>query len=174
MTFIVCKICGKKISKNALICPHCGYSSAPQTAPILKPCLVCGEELELKKHRWLTTHTYSYISNGNSGVGKAKTIHHKPCTQCGEPKPLRTVCDEFFGNMQSFGATILGKIILIPILFVAIPVLCGYLWGHYYFSGMLGEGYFFGFSLGCVVSVLISGIYFYDYYHPSQTVELDK
>jgi ribosomal protein S14 len=80
-----CPNCGKEISKNARICPHCKCDVAAFKPQETERCRTCGTPLPVKEHRAMVYKSDPTILD-RSPVS-AHTVH-KPCPKCGDPRPL--------------------------------------------------------------------------------------
>lgn len=91
MNTIACEKCSATISSAAKECPKCWHPTFRNRGN----CRVCGTILARSRHRY---EAYSnYVVNGTTSSNKH--IRHLPCTNCGEPMPLRQSTDTFFGQM---------------------------------------------------------------------------
>jgi len=80
-----CPDCGKEISKNARICPHCKCDIAAFKPEETERCRTCRTPLSVKEHRATVYKSDPKILD-RSPVS-AHTVH-KPCPNCGDPRPL--------------------------------------------------------------------------------------
>lgn len=80
-----CPECGKEISRNARICPHCKCDTAASKPQETEPCRTCKTPLAVKEHRATVYKSDPKILD-RSPVS-AHTVH-KPCPKCGDPRPL--------------------------------------------------------------------------------------
>ncbi len=80
-----CPDCGKEISKNARICPHCKCDIAAFKPQETERCRTCGTPLVVKEHRATVYKSDPKILD-RSPVS-AHTVH-TPCPKCGDPRPL--------------------------------------------------------------------------------------
>jgi hypothetical protein len=80
-----CPDCGKEISKNARICPHCKCDIATFKPQETEPCRTCKTPLVVKEHRATVYKSDPKILD-RSPVS-AHTVH-TPCPKCGDPRPL--------------------------------------------------------------------------------------
>lgn len=82
---VKCPECGKEISKNAMICPHCKCSVAAARKVEMKPCRVCGTPLLVKDHLSMEYKSTPWIIDRSSVTA---TLKYTPCPKCGEPRPI--------------------------------------------------------------------------------------
>jgi predicted RNA-binding Zn-ribbon protein involved in translation (DUF1610 family) len=80
-----CPKCGKKISRDAMICPHCKCDIAASRPDDMERCRTCGTPLPVKEHR-ATVYKSDPTILDRSPVS-AHTVH-TPCPKCGDPRPL--------------------------------------------------------------------------------------
>lgn len=78
---IKCERCGAMLSNAADKCPHCLYPT-PQNQG---RCRVCNTVLSVSEHRYEANS--NYIIHGTTS--SYTYTRHVPCTNCGEPEPLR-------------------------------------------------------------------------------------
>ncbi|HEX5338252.1 MAG TPA: hypothetical protein VFW53_07415, partial [Gallionella sp.] len=111
---IKCPDCGKKISKNAMICPHCKCSIAAFRKLESKPCRICGTPLLVKDHLAIEYKSTPWIIDRSSVTEHLK---YTPCPQCGEPRPI----------LQAQEKSPLNKIVVAAVL-LAIAVIAGFVY----------------------------------------------
>lgn len=82
---VKCPDCGKKISKNARICPHCKCDTAAAGPKKTEPCRTCRTPLIVEEHRATV-----YQSDPKILDRSPVTSHtvHTPCPKCGDLRPL--------------------------------------------------------------------------------------
>lgn len=80
-----CPKCGKEISKNARICPHCKCDIAAFKPKETEPCRTCKTPLIVEEHRATVYKSDPKILDRSSV--SAHTVH-TPCPKCGDPRPL--------------------------------------------------------------------------------------
>ena len=103
---VKCPDCGKEISKNARICPHCKCDTATFKPQETEPCRTCRTPLTIKEHRATVYKSDPKILD-RSPVS-AHTVH-KPCPHCGDPRPLdRTNMPRRTGRMVLVAALLLA------------------------------------------------------------------
>lgn len=108
---VKCPDCGKKISKNAMICPHCKCSIAAFRKLETKPCRVCGAPLLVKDHLSVEYKSTPWIIDRSSVT---EYLKHTPCPQCGEPRPILQAQESSW-----------SKKIVVVVLALAVAVIAG-------------------------------------------------
>lgn len=85
---IVCETekCGQVLSDAAEKCPKCRYPTPWNQ----ERCRNCFTILAVSDHRY--TAYSNYVSNGYTS--SRSYVRHTPCTNCGEPEPLRRTAKE--------------------------------------------------------------------------------
>lgn len=82
---VKCPGCGKEISKNARICPHCKRDTAALQQPEMRPCRACKTPLRVKDHLSTVYTSTPWIVDRSPVTASVK---YTPCPQCGEPRPI--------------------------------------------------------------------------------------
>jgi hypothetical protein len=105
-----CESCGHKVSSNATICPKCGrppktVSTKAATGGIFA-CRKCGAGLALYQHRGSQLNdggVYAHVDGNRITIGRDmyRTYVHRPCPECGEPKPLKAYSETFLGRIHA-------------------------------------------------------------------------
>jgi hypothetical protein len=85
-----------------------GFCDA-SSQPIMASCRECGASLQKSAHKSITKHYGTFLVNGSMASSSWVTVSHVPCPNCGEPKPLQSLIDTWY-----------GKLILYPLMAVAI------------------------------------------------------
>ena len=80
-----CPDCGKEISKNAAICPHCKCNIVAFRKTETRPCRICKTPLIVQDHLSMVYTSTPQIIDRSSVVGELK---YTPCPKCGEPRPI--------------------------------------------------------------------------------------
>jgi len=137
VSLLSCPHCGKPISASARSCPHCG---ADPKLPLVEkglPCRVCGTLLKPSAHRVAgsisgfsqspitATVVGSTVTVQGGGVSfwRTVTVWHSPCSQCGEPKPLRRLIDiSIFAVLWKVGLLFVGLAFTLMCVFFFIAL----------------------------------------------------
>ena len=82
---IKCPGCGKEISNNAMICPHCKCDTASFAQKEMRPCRICKTPLVVKDQVSVVYKSDPRIVSGNS---ISSSVKYTPCPKCGEPRPI--------------------------------------------------------------------------------------
>ena len=82
---VKCPGCGKEISKGAMICPYCKFSTASLEKKQTKPCRICKTPLVVKDHLSIVYKSDPSIVDGNP---VSSSLKYTPCPKCGEPRPI--------------------------------------------------------------------------------------
>jgi hypothetical protein len=82
---VKCPGCGKEISKNAMICPHCKCSTSSLEKKETKPCRICKTPLVVDDHLSIVYTSTPSIVNGDP---VSSSLKYTPCPRCGEPRPI--------------------------------------------------------------------------------------
>jgi predicted RNA-binding Zn-ribbon protein involved in translation (DUF1610 family) len=113
-----CPDCGKEISKNARICPHCKCDVAAFKPEETERCRTCGTPLPVKEHR-ATVYKSDPTVLDRSPVS-AHTVH-TPCPKCGDPRPLdRANMPRRTGRMVLVAALLVAAIAAAAFLFAGM------------------------------------------------------
>jgi Zn finger protein HypA/HybF involved in hydrogenase expression len=99
---IKCAGCGKEISKNAMICPHCKSNMASFKKKETKPCRVCNTPLVVVDHLSIVYKSDPGIIDGNP---VSSSLKYTPCPKCGEPRPI--LQDNQSSSLKPFFAVII-------------------------------------------------------------------
>jgi predicted RNA-binding Zn-ribbon protein involved in translation (DUF1610 family) len=117
-----CESCGHKVSSNAKVCPKCGRApkrvSERQATGGTFACRKCGTELPLYQHRGSEVRqggAYAHVSGNTVSFGREiyRVYVHRPCPECGEPKPLKAYSETLPGK---FHAGLLQLIVFVTVL----------------------------------------------------------
>lgn len=112
MTTIACESCGAILSNEAKRCPKCRYPTPKNQGR----CRVCNTILAQSEHRY--TAYSNRVYNGSSS--SSSYIQHVPCTNCGEPEPLRLSAKAY---LSSPGFLMIYAIFSITIIFMLWSIL---------------------------------------------------
>jgi len=82
---VKCPDCGKEISRNARICPHCKCDTTAAGPKKTEPCRTCRTPLIVEEHRATVYKSDPKILDRSPVT--AHTVH-TPCPKCGDPRPL--------------------------------------------------------------------------------------
>lgn len=115
-TMVPCRSCGASISERATKCPKCGTTTRSEPV-LMQPCKTCRTPLEATVHRY--RESQSVIIDGNSSL--RWFTHHRPCTNCGEPEPLKQLGDST-GNQLAIGCGLLMLILTPLVLYIAFAL----------------------------------------------------
>ena len=80
-----CPECGKEVSKNARICPHCKCNLAAARKVEMKPCRICKTPLLVTDHLSMEYKSTPWIIDRSSVTA---TLKYTPCPKCGESRPI--------------------------------------------------------------------------------------
>lgn len=82
---VKCPDCGKEISRNARICPHCKCDTTAAGPKKTEPCRTCRTPLIVEEHRATVYKSDPKILDRSPVT--AHTVHTS-CPKCGDPRPL--------------------------------------------------------------------------------------
>ena len=115
-----CPDCGKEISRNTKICPHCKCDIAASRKPETRPCRSCKTLLAIKDHLSTEYKSKPWIINRSSVTAALK---YTPCTKCGEPRPI--LPDSVASPMMRW-----AKVFAVPML-LAIAGIAWFVYRYY-------------------------------------------
>ncbi|MDD2914143.1 MAG: zinc ribbon domain-containing protein [Gallionella sp.] len=115
---VKCSGCGKEISDNARICPHCKCDTVASRKAETRACRVCKTPLIVKNHLSTEYKSTPWIIDRSSVTAWLK---YTPCPNCGEPRPI--LPDSEVPLMRRW-----AKKFAIPILLLAVA---GIAWAAY-------------------------------------------
>jgi predicted RNA-binding Zn-ribbon protein involved in translation (DUF1610 family) len=126
-----CDHCGHKVSSNAGVCPKCGRPPKRVSEDAANggtfACRKCGTELPLYQYRGSEARqggAYANVDGNRITFGREvyRTYVHRPCPECGEPRPLKAYSESLPGK---FHAGLMQLIIFVTVLtcFYYIPTI---------------------------------------------------
>ena len=115
---VKCPGCGKEISSNARICPHCKCDTAASRKSETRACRACKTPLVVKNHLSTEYKSTPWIIDRSSVTAWLK---YTPCPNCGEPRPILPDSDESLMKRWA-------KKFAVPILLLAVA---GIIWAVY-------------------------------------------
>lgn len=119
---VKCPDCGKEISSNTRICPHCKCDTAASRKTETRPCRACKTPLVVKDHLTTEYKSTPWIIDRSSVTASLK---YTPCPKCGEPRPI--LPDSAASQVKRW-----AKKFAVPMLLLAVA---GIAWAAYlYFA----------------------------------------